>query len=55
MAGIKEGIPPLNRSDIRVAEASFRLSVPRLKMASTVARSESWEYWTPARRVRSGI
>jgi len=25
---------------------SFRPSVPRLKMASTVARSESWEYWT---------
>ena len=31
---------PLNRSDIGVAEVSFRPSVPRLKMASTVARSE---------------
>jgi hypothetical protein len=29
-----------------VAEVSFRPSVPRLKLASTVARSEWWEYWT---------
>src|SRR5450759_998621 len=29
-----KGIPPLNRSDIGVAEVSFRPSVPRLKMAS---------------------
>ena len=36
----------------RVAEVSFRPSVPRLKMASTVARSEQWEYWT--QRVASG-
>ena len=35
-----KGIPPLNGSDIGVAEVSFRTSLPRLKMASTVARSE---------------
>ena len=29
-----------------MAEVSFRPSVSWLKMASTVARSEQWEYWT---------
>ena len=29
-----------------MAEVSFRPSVPRLKMASILARSEYWEYWT---------
>jgi len=41
-------MPPLNRSDIAVAEVSFRPSVPRLKMATTVARSEQeWSLLDP--------
>ena len=38
--GRKLTVPPLNRSDLGVVEVSFRSSVPKVKLALTVARSE---------------